>query len=64
VYDIEGVRMVLPRGAHRFRRLVPCTHCGHEVVDHGHPVVNAADAARKPSVVLCEGCVRTKLSGR
>lgn len=56
VYEIRSVRLVLPPGSGRFRRLVPCARCGREVP--GAFVLTQADLDHPPNAVFCE-CVRT-----
>ena len=54
VYSVETVPLVLPRGAHHFRRLVPCSKCGQAVAE-SRAVRGRSDLQRE-SAVLCGRC--------
>lgn len=56
VYEVRSVRLVLPPGSARFRRLVPCARCGRQVP--GAFVLTQAELDLAPNAVFCD-CVRT-----
>jgi hypothetical protein len=60
VFVHGSARMVLPRGAHHFRRLVPCPHCGREVVERLVPVRSRLDLDEPPQRLLCDGCAAVR----
>jgi hypothetical protein len=56
VYEIRSVRLVLPRDARHFARLVACSKCGREVP--GPTVLTPSDLDNAAHLVICKDCVR------
>lgn len=54
VYVAGSARLVLPAGAHHFRRLRPCALCGREMT--GRPVFQAAGLAISTDPHMCQAC--------
>ncbi len=53
IIEMEGVRLVLPKAASHFRRLVQCSRCGGESL--GEPVLSGANLG--PSrLIFCDEC--------
>ena len=54
VYEAGHVRLVLPPGAHHFRRLRPCAICGKEMT--GRPVLQPSGLVPSDDPHMCQDC--------
>jgi hypothetical protein len=58
VYALASHRVVLPNGAHHFRRVIACERCGRDLVEHQVPIRHAVDLDVPAHRRLCEGCAQ------
>ncbi len=54
VYEAGDARLVLPPGAHHFRRLRPCAICGKEMT--GRPVLQPSGLVPSHDPHMCPAC--------